>query len=108
MQQLNDATSNLPKTHWQTVNLKNVYLDKNLLAEKDFFFVFSVALSGVTKNTQEVQLDSKIKLLDSPGMILASGSMSDASIALRNAIKVSHFMNLRFGRNLDKILSYNM
>ena len=37
---------------------------------------------------QEVQLDSKIKLLDSPGMILASGSMSDAGIALRNAVKV--------------------
>jgi hypothetical protein len=37
---------------------------------------------------QEVQLDSKIKLLDSPGMILASGNMSDASVALRNAIKV--------------------
>ena len=37
---------------------------------------------------QEVLLDSKIKLLDSPGMILASGSMSDSSIALRNAIKV--------------------
>ena len=37
---------------------------------------------------QEVLLDSKIKLLDSPGMILASGNMSDASVALRNAIKV--------------------
>ena len=37
---------------------------------------------------QEVQLDSKIKLLDSPGLVLASGNMSDASVALRNAIKV--------------------
>ena len=37
---------------------------------------------------QEVLLDSKIKLLDSPGMILASGNMSDAGVALRNAIKV--------------------
>ncbi len=45
-------------------------------------------ITGVTKNMQEVLLDSKIKLLDSPGMILASGSMSDSSIALRNAIKV--------------------
>merc|ERR1719468_1048671 len=46
------------------------------------------ATRGVTKTMQEVQLDSKIKLLDSPGLVLASGNMSDASVALRNAIKV--------------------
>merc|ERR1719237_1751715 len=43
---------------------------------------------GVTKAMQEVQLDSKVILLDSPGMVLASGNMTDASVALRNAIKV--------------------
>merc|ERR1712168_1206941 len=43
---------------------------------------------GVTKAMQEVQLDSKIKLLDCPGLVLASGNMSDASVALRNAVKV--------------------
>lgn len=36
---------------------------------------------------QEVQLDSKIKLLDSPGIVFASGS--DSSACLRNAVKVS-------------------
>merc|ERR1719225_550418 len=46
------------------------------------------ATPGVTKTMQEVQLDSKIKLLDSPGLVLAAGNMSDASVALRNAIKV--------------------
>jgi len=46
------------------------------------------ATPGVTKAMQEVQLDSKIKLLDCPGMVLASGEMSDASVALRNALKV--------------------
>jgi len=46
------------------------------------------ATPGVTKTMQEVQLDSKIKLLDSPGLVLASGNMSDASVALRNAVKV--------------------
>jgi len=46
------------------------------------------ATPGVTKSMQEIQLDSKIKLLDCPGMVLASGNMSDASVALRNAIKV--------------------
>jgi len=46
------------------------------------------ATPGVTKTMQEVQLDSKVKLIDSPGMVLASGDMSDSSVALRNAIKV--------------------
>merc|ERR1712198_260844 len=46
------------------------------------------ATPGVTKAMQEVQLDSKIKLLGSPGLVLASGNMSDASVALRNASKV--------------------
>merc|ERR1719450_1356709 len=46
------------------------------------------ATPGVTKAMQEIQLDSKIKLLDSPGLVLASGNMSDASVALRNAVKV--------------------
>ena len=43
---------------------------------------------ALTKAMQEVQLDSKVKLLDCPGMVLASGNMTDASVALRNAIKV--------------------
>lgn len=36
---------------------------------------------------QEVQLDSKIKLLDSPGIVFSSGT--DSSACLRNAVKVS-------------------
>lgn len=36
---------------------------------------------------QEVQLDSKIKLLDSPGIVFASGD--DNSASLRNAVRVS-------------------
>merc|ERR1719376_471665 len=43
---------------------------------------------GFTKTMQEVQLDSKVKLLDSPGMVLASGNMTDSGVALRNAVKV--------------------
>merc|ERR1712152_25753 len=46
------------------------------------------ATPGVTKSMQEVQLDKKVKLLDCPGMVLASGDMSNSSVALRNAIKV--------------------
>ena len=48
------------------------------------------ATPGVTKSMQEVHLDSKVKLLDSPGMVLASGDMTDSSVALRNAIKIEN------------------
>jgi len=37
-----------------------------------------------------VQLDSKVKLLDSPGLVMAGGNRNDASVALRNAIKVEN------------------
>ena len=37
---------------------------------------------------QEVQLDKHIKLLDSPGVVIAKGSMDDPALALRNCIKV--------------------
>ncbi|KAL0840084.1 hypothetical protein ABMA28_015403 [Loxostege sticticalis] len=43
---------------------------------------------GVTKQMQTVQLDSKIKILDSPGIVFHSGSDSDATVALKNAIRV--------------------
>ena len=41
---------------------------------------------------QEVQLDSKVKLLDSPGLVMAGGNRNDASVALRNAVKVDLFI----------------
>ena len=37
---------------------------------------------------QEVQLDKKVTLLDCPGLVMAGGNKTDASVALRNAIKV--------------------
>lgn len=37
---------------------------------------------------QTVQLDSKIKILDSPGIVFQSGPESDSSVALKNAIRV--------------------
>lgn len=45
---------------------------------------------GVTKTMQAVQLDSKIKLLDSPGIVFANpGDNSDeSSVALKNAVKI--------------------
>ena len=43
---------------------------------------------------QEVQLDKHIKLLDSPGVVIAKGSMDDPALALRNCIKVCCFAKL--------------
>ena len=37
---------------------------------------------------QEVALDSKIMLLDSPGIVLATGDATDTTIALRNALRI--------------------
>jgi nuclear GTP-binding protein len=42
---------------------------------------------GVTKQSQEFQLDKHIKLLDSPGIIFSSGQL-DSDVILRNAIRV--------------------
>lgn len=42
---------------------------------------------GVTKNMQLVELDTHVKLLDCPGIVMATGS-SDTQIILRNAVKV--------------------
>ncbi|XP_066994987.2 guanine nucleotide-binding protein-like 3 homolog [Anabrus simplex] len=47
------------------------------------------ATPGVTRNMQQVQLDSKIKLIDSPGIVFASPEInSEAAIALKNAVRV--------------------
>lgn len=37
---------------------------------------------------QEVQLDKHVKLLDSPGIVMATGSGDPASVILRNCVKV--------------------
>lgn len=45
---------------------------------------------GITKSMQVVQLDSKVKLLDSPGIVFADSKAdsNDSSVALKNAVKI--------------------
>eukprot|EP00929_Paragymnodinium_shiwhaense_P108309 TRINITY_DN74627_c0_g1_i1.p1 TRINITY_DN74627_c0_g1~~TRINITY_DN74627_c0_g1_i1.p1 ORF type:complete len:523 (+),score=167.98 TRINITY_DN74627_c0_g1_i1:91-1569(+) len=43
--------------------------------------------AGVTKIMQEIKLDSKITLLDSPGVVF-EGTSDDPSVVLRNVVKV--------------------
>lgn len=45
------------------------------------------AMPGITRSMQQVQLDKHIKLLDSPGIVMATSS-SDASAVLKNCVKV--------------------
>ncbi|XP_053154901.1 guanine nucleotide-binding protein-like 3-like protein isoform X1 [Hemicordylus capensis] len=50
------------------------------------------ATPGVTKCLQEVQLDKHIKLLDCPGIVMAS-STSDAAMILRNCVKIEQLVD---------------
>ena len=59
----------------------------------------SYLFQGVTKVMQEVQLDKKVTLLDCPGLVMAGGNKTDASVALRNAIKVRLDFILEFPRS---------
>eukprot|EP00795_Rhopilema_esculentum_P002130 gene2131-17718_t len=48
---------------------------------------------GFTKNMQEIVLDKHVKLLDSPGIVMASGS-SDTQVILRNCVKIEQLSDL--------------
>ncbi|XP_068104466.1 guanine nucleotide-binding protein-like 3-like protein [Hyperolius riggenbachi] len=50
------------------------------------------ATPGVTKCLQEVHLDKHIKLLDCPGIVMAT-STSDAAMILRNCIKIEQLVD---------------
>ncbi|KAF4518725.1 hypothetical protein B566_EDAN005177 [Ephemera danica] len=52
------------------------------------------ALPGITKTLQQVQLDSRLKLLDCPGIVFASGDMTDGSIALKNALRLDNLQDV--------------
>lgn len=45
------------------------------------------ATPGFTKTTQEVLINKKIKILDSPGIVMAKGN-NNAAVILRNCVKV--------------------
>lgn len=45
---------------------------------------------GVTKVMQEIQLDSKVKLLDCPGMVLSNSGSSSQCTELKNAVKIEN------------------
>lgn len=48
--------------------------------------------AGVTKVMQEIQLDSKVTLIDCPGVVF-EGDADDPSVVLRNVVRVEHVPN---------------
>eukprot|EP01083_Nonionella_stella_P040384 109632_1 len=46
------------------------------------------ATAGFTKVVQEVRIDKHLTLLDSPGVLFAAGTENDATLALRNVLRV--------------------
>eukprot|EP00931_Biecheleriopsis_adriatica_P063118 TRINITY_DN38185_c0_g1_i1.p1 TRINITY_DN38185_c0_g1~~TRINITY_DN38185_c0_g1_i1.p1 ORF type:complete len:483 (+),score=138.80 TRINITY_DN38185_c0_g1_i1:30-1478(+) len=48
--------------------------------------------AGVTKIAQEVQLDSKITLIDSPGVVF-EGASEDPAVVLRNVVRVENVVD---------------
>uniref|UniRef100_A0A183BUA0 CP-type G domain-containing protein n=1 Tax=Globodera pallida TaxID=36090 RepID=A0A183BUA0_GLOPA len=53
------------------------------------------ALPGLTRQLQEVELDKHIRLIDSPGVVLApKGTLNDAAeLSLRNAVRVDSLVD---------------
>uniref|UniRef100_A0AC34FX04 CP-type G domain-containing protein n=1 Tax=Panagrolaimus sp. ES5 TaxID=591445 RepID=A0AC34FX04_9BILA len=65
-----------------TRKLQEVELDKHIPCQTG-------ATPGVTRKLQEVELDKHIRLIDSPGVVLASRESFDpVEIALKNALRV--------------------
>lgn len=51
------------------------------------------ATPGVTTARQEIHLDSTVSLLDCPGIVFATGEAQDASLMLRNCLKVEQLVD---------------
>lgn len=45
--------------------------------------------AGFTKSLQPIQLDSKVKLIDSPGVLFLDNEENDSSLVLRNCVNVA-------------------
>lgn len=52
------------------------------------------ATPGFTKSMQEIVLDSKVKLLDCPGIVLPGKDADDSTAALRNSVKIEELNDL--------------
>uniref|UniRef100_A0A169WHA3 CP-type G domain-containing protein n=1 Tax=Daucus carota subsp. sativus TaxID=79200 RepID=A0A169WHA3_DAUCS len=70
------------------VGLPNVGKSSLINSLKRCHVVDVSATPGLTKSMQEVELDKNIKLLDCPGVVMVKSEENEASIALRNCMKI--------------------
>lgn len=73
-----------------TISFYNKYVIKTPYERKVCLIIHKrlIIFSLSYRQMQTVQLDSKIKILDSPGIVFHTGSDNDASVALKNALRV--------------------
>uniref|UniRef100_A0A5B7APS4 CP-type G domain-containing protein n=1 Tax=Davidia involucrata TaxID=16924 RepID=A0A5B7APS4_DAVIN len=70
------------------VGLPNVGKSSLINSLKRCHVVNVGATPGLTRSMQEVQLDKNVKLLDCPGVVMLRSGENDASVALRNCIRI--------------------
>lgn len=70
------------------VGLPNVGKSSLINSLKRCHVVDVSATPGLTKSMQEVELDKIVKLLDCPGVVMVKSAENEASIALRNCIRI--------------------
>jgi len=64
-----------------------IFLDAVAL---ELYFLSLIVLSlSCSRALQVIQLDKHIRLLDSPGVVVATKMADDAAIVLRNCVRVS-------------------
>ena len=73
------------------VNQERIFCSNHDLVfpEKNSLFMSAFCeLFNIFRSMQEVQLDKNVRLLDSPGIVMATGDETSAHTILRNAVKV--------------------
>lgn len=70
------------------VGLPNVGKSSLINSLKRCHVVDVSATPGLTRSMQEVELDKNVKLLDCPGVVMVKSAENEASIALRNCIRI--------------------
>lgn len=98
------------------VGLPNVGKSSLINSLKRCHVVDVGATPGLTRTMQEVHLDKNVKLLDCPGVVMLKTGENDASVALRNCIKIEKLedpiasgnKNVFMKRYLLSVYIYNM
>lgn len=70
------------------VGLPNVGKSSLINSLKRCHVVDVGATPGLTRTMQEVHLDKNVKLLDCPGVVMLKTGENNASVALRNCLKI--------------------